>query len=450
MNLRQWDQQHHIHPFTDRKDLNEKGTRIIKRAENIYIWDDQGNRLLDGMAGLWCVNVGYGRQELIDAAKQQMEQLAYYNNFFQCTTLPTTKLAKKIASLTPYDLNHVFFANSGSEANDSIIRMVRLYWKLLGNNKKTMIISRKNAYHGSTIAAASLGGMQFMHDQGGPLLPDIVHIDQPYWYKEGGSLNAHDFGLKVAGQIEQVIQEHGIDRIAAFIGEPIQGAGGVIIPPDSYWPEVQRICEHYGILLICDEVICGFGRTGKWFGAQSFNIKPDLMTLAKGLSSGYLPISAAVANDKVAEVLMSKAGEFAHGFTYSGHPVGAVVASENLRILEDEKLVEKAGGEIGEYFRSKLKAFEDHPLVGEVLVKGLVCGMVLVDDKSQRLGFANPGRIGEICRDLSIQNGLVMRASGDRMLLSPPLIITKVQIDEMIQKIAKTLDQTYGCADQAR
>ena len=269
--LQRADAKHHLHPFTDTKEINEQGTRVIVKADGVYIWDAEGNKLLDGMAGLWCVNVGYGRKELAEAAYQQMLKLPYYNSFFQCTTPPAIELAEVLADLAPSHINRVFFTSSGSESNDTVVRMVRRYWDLLGEPQKTVIISRKNAYHGSTIAAASLGGMKFMHEQGGLSLPDIVHIDQPYWYAEGGDIEPSDFGLKVAQQLEEKIIELGPDRVAAFIGEPIQGAGGVIIPPETYWPEVQRICDKYEILLVADEVICGFGRTGKWFGSDYFD-----------------------------------------------------------------------------------------------------------------------------------------------------------------------------------
>ncbi len=440
--LQQKDSKHHLHPFTDTKSLNEKGVRVITKGEGIYVWDSEGNRVLDGMAGLWCVNVGYNNQELIDAAHQQMQELPYYNAFFQTTTKAATELSEELAQLTPEGLNHAFFANSGSEANDTIVRMVRRYWDLKGCPDKQVIISRENAYHGSTMAGASLGGMGYMHKQGGLPIPNIVHIQQPYWYQLGKDLSEGDFGLKAAGALETKIKELGVEKVAAFIGEPIQGAGGVIVPPDTYWPEIQRICNKYGILLIADEVICGFGRTGNWFGSDTYNIKPDLMTLAKGISSGYLPISAVMVHDKVADVLIGEGGDFNHGFTYSGHPVAAAVALANIKILKRDKIIETVGNETGPYFQSRLRELLDHPLVGEVRGIGLVAAIELVKDKKTHESFTPAGKVGTICRDHCFENGLIMRATEDSMILSPPLIITKQQIDELMEKVQLCLDLT--------
>ena len=281
---------HHLHPFTDSKTLANKGSRVITSAEGVYLWDSEGNRLLDGMAGLWCVNVGYGRKELAQAAYDQMQALPYYNTFFQSSHPPVIELTQKLIEVTPPQFNHVFFVNSGSEANDTVLRMVRRFWSLQGQPEKRVVISRHNAYHGSTVASASLGGQQFIHKMDQLPIPDIVHIEQPHWFENGGDLAPEEYGLKAARALEEKIQELGVERVAAFIGEPIQGAGGVIVPPDSYWPEIQRICDESGILLISDEVITGFGRTGEWFGAECFGVTPDLMPIAKGLSSGYLPI----------------------------------------------------------------------------------------------------------------------------------------------------------------
>lgn len=442
--LQALDAAHHIHPFSDMGDLNAKGTRVITRADGPYIWDSNGNKLLDGMAGLWCVNVGYGRKELVEAATKQMMQLPYYNSFFQSTNVPAIELSAKLAELAPGDLNHVFYAGSGSEANDTNIRMARHYWASLGKPEKKVIISRHNAYHGSTVAAASLGGMAFMHAQGGLPIPDISHIAQPYWYAEGGDLSPEEFGLECAQELEAEIERLGENKVAAFIGEPIQGAGGVIIPPETYWPEIQRICDKYEILLIADEVICGFGRTGNWFGSQTFDIRPDIMTIAKGLSSGYLPIGGSMVSDHVAEVLAQKGGEFAHGYTYSGHPVAAAVALENLRILDEEKIVETASNEVAPYLRDKWMQFGDHPLVGEARICGMVAGLELTPDKSARAPFKSPlGTAGNICRDFAIENGMVMRAVRDGLIISPPLILSKAHVDELAEKVGRVLDQAH-------
>ncbi|SVA87083.1 uncharacterized protein METZ01_LOCUS139937, partial [marine metagenome] len=318
--LQQSDSAHYLHPFTDAKALSRNGARVITRAEGIYLWDSDGNRLLDGMAGLWCVNVGYGRKRLADAARVQLEELPYYNTFFQTTHPPAVALSEKLAELAPPGFNRVFLVNSGSEANDTVLRMVRRYWALEEQPERRVIISRINAYHGSTVASASLGGQSYIHKMDGLPIPEIEHIEEPYWYINGGYLSPEAYGLKAAQELEKKILEVGQERVAAFIGEPIQGAGGVIVPPDSYWPEIQRICKEYGILLVADEVICGFGRLGNWFGSEYYRLDPDLMPIAKGLSSGYLPIGGVLVHDRVGEVLHEKGGEFAHGFTYSGHP----------------------------------------------------------------------------------------------------------------------------------
>jgi putrescine aminotransferase len=440
----QLDRQHYLHPFTDFKALNAKGTRVIVKAEGVYLYDSEGQRILDGMAGLWCVNLGYGRRELADAAYRQMLELPYYNSFFQTAHPPAIELSKRLVDLTPPQFNHVFFTGSGSEGNDTVVRLVRRYWDLLGQPERKVIISRNNAYHGSTMAGASLGGMAFMHEQGGLPIPDIVHVAQPYWYGEGGDLSPAEFGLKAAQTLEQKILELGPQRIAAFIGEPIQGAGGVIIPPDSYWPEIQKICDRYGILLVADEVICGFGRTGYWFGSDRYGIRPDLMTIAKGLSSGYLPIGGVMVADRVADVLIDKGGEFAHGFTYSGHPVACAVASANLDLLQQENLVSRTRDEMGPYLASKWRELAEHPLVGEARSVGLIGAIELVRDKASRRFFDNRGEVGTICRDFCFQNGLIMRAVRDTMIVSPPLVIDREQLDELAEKAWRCFDLTLA------
>jgi putrescine aminotransferase len=440
--LQDIDGQHHIHPFTDHKALMEKGTRIITRADGVYLWDSDGNKILDGMAGLWCVNVGYGRQELVDAATDQMQELPYYNNFFQTTHPPAIELSKALVDISPSQFNHVFFTNSGSEANDTVVRMVRHFWALEGKPEKTVIISRENAYHGSTVAGSSLGGMKGMHAQGG-ILHDIEHIAQPYWYRSGSEMDPEEFGLKTAQALEIRIKEIGEDRVAAFIAEPVQGAGGVIIPPVSYWPEIQRICKKYGILLIADEVICGFGRLGEWFGSEYFDIEADLMPIAKGLSSGYLPIGGLMVGDRVTETVINKGSDFNHGFTYSGHPAACAVALENIRILKDEKIIEKAKNELSPYLQKNWLALGDHPIVGEARGIGMVGALELVKDKNTKTSYPSDQNVGTICRDFCFNNGLIMRAVGDAMIICPPLVISHSEINELIEKAKLCLDLTW-------
>ncbi|MDD7969607.1 aspartate aminotransferase family protein [Roseinatronobacter alkalisoli] len=439
--LQALDAAHHMHPFTANTALGKKGARIITHAEGVRLTDSDGAELIDGMAGLWCVNIGYGRHELAEAAARQMRELPYYNTFFQTTHVPALQLAAKLAELAPGDLNHVFFAGSGSEANDTNIRMVRQYWALKGQPERRTIIARHNGYHGSTMGGGSLGGMAGMHAQGGLPIPGIVHIDQPYWYGEGGDMTPADFGLARARQLEEKIIELGAENVAAFIAEPVQGAGGVIIPPETYWPEIQRIVDKYGILLIADEVITGFGRTGYWFGSQSYGIRPHIMTIAKGLSSGYQPIGGSIICDEVAQTIGQD--EFNHGYTYSGHPVAAAVALENLRILQEEDIIDRVRTHTAPHLAQAWGSLADHPLVGEAVSRGMMASLALTPDKASRARFAaDAGTVGYICREYSFGNNLVMRHVGDRMIIAPPLVISAADIDELVIRARKTLDQT--------
>ncbi len=445
------DRRHHWHPFTDHKDLSEKGgSRIITWAEGVYSYDSDGNKILDGMAGLWCVNLGYSRQELVDAAAAQMQELPYYNNFFQCAHPPSIELSQLLSNLSPGNFNQVFFTGSGSEANDTQIRLVRRYWDLMGQPDRMTIIARKNAYHGSTLGGASLGGMDAMHKQMRLPVPGIVHIEQPYQFELGPGLSAEEFGLQQARLLEEKILEIGADKVAAFIGEPVQGAGGVIIPPESYWPEIQRICDEYGILLIADEVITAFGRLGEWFGSSYFGIRPDLISFAKGVTSGYLPLGGALVSDRVAEVIIAKGGEFAHGYTYSGHPAACAVALASLRIMRDEGIVERVKDHTAPYFNKRWASLAEHPIVGEARSLGLVAAIEIVRDKGKRERFHKSLAAGPRCRDICVDNGLVMRAVGDTMIVSPPLIIEDSQIDELVEKAWKCLDLTARSLGEGR
>jgi len=448
------DSAHFIHPFTDHGDLATRGARVIERAEDIYIWDSEGQRMLDGMSGLWCVNAGYGRRELADAAHAQMMKLPFYNSFFQTTNVPAVQLATKLASLAPTvdgrSFEHVFYSSSGSESNDSNVRMVRRYWDLMGQPGRKVIIGRVNGYHGSTMAGASLGGMSGMHAQGDLPIPNITHIGQPYYFENGlpGESEA-DFGVRAAGWLEDKILELGADKVAAFIAEPVQGAGGVIIPPATYWPEIQRIVDKYGILLVSDEVICAFGRLGHWFAYEKFGYKPDLVTFAKAVTSGYIPLGGVMVGDRVAQVLIEKGGEFNHGYTYSGHPVACAVALANLELMERENLPGRVKDDIGPYLAQAYATLTDHPLVGVAETCGFVAGLVLVKSKTRgadgRMGmFPEDLAVGMKCRAHCFKNGLIMRAVGDRMIIAPPLTMTHAQIDEMMGLIRQVLDLTLA------
>lgn len=440
--LQQIDAAHHLHPFSDHRELREAGSRMITGAKGPYIYDSEGHEILDGMAGLWCVNVGYGRDELAEAAYAQMKELPYYNSFFKCSTPTPVLLAQKIAQLAPKNINQVFFGSSGSEANDTALRLVRHFWALEGKPEKNRIISRKMAYHGSTVAGTSLGGMEGMHGQLGGAVPNIVHVMMPYAFELAlAGESDHDFGLRAAKAVEDAILEAGADNVAAFIGEPIQGAGGVKIPPASYWPEIQRICRKYDVLLMLDEVITGYGRTGNWFAAQTFGIEPDTITTAKALTSGYQPLSALLVGDRIANTLVEKGGEFYHGYTYSGHPVACAVALKNLEIIEQEGLIERVRDDTGPYFARALQdRIASHNLVGEVRSVGLMGAIEIVKDKATRERFSPAGSAAVAIRDHAIANGMMLRATGDTMILSPPLIWTRETIDLACERIVKALD----------
>lgn len=443
------DSAHFLHPFTDHAALARKGARVMVKAKGIYVWDTEGERVLDAMSGLWCVNVGYGRKELADAAYQQMMTLPFYNAFFQTTNEPAVRLAARLAGLAPQvgdcRFDHVFYSSSGSESNDTNVRLVRRYWDLMGQPQRKVIIGRINGYHGSTMAGASLGGMASMHEQGDLPIPGIEHIDQPYFYDKGKPGESEDeFGLRAAGWLEAKIKEVGPQKVAAFIAEPVQGAGGVIIPPSTYWPEIQRIVDKYGILLISDEVICAFGRLGHWFAYEKFGYRPDLITFAKAVTSGYVPLGGVMVGNRVAQTLIAKGGEFNHGYTYSGHPTACAVALANLDLIERENLVARVKGELGSYFSQRFSALVEHPLVGAAQSCGFVAGLILVKDKKSKKRFDSSVDVGMICRRHCFDNGLIMRAVGDRMIVAPPLIMSQADIDELMGLIRQALDLTLA------
>ena len=438
------DSAHHMAPFTDYGDLRQKGARIITHAEGHYIYDSDGNRILDGMAGLWCVNVGYGRPELVEAAATQMAKLPYYNNFFRTSNQPVAELSAKLAEITPDGLSNVFYANSGSEANDTIIRMVRHYWALEGKPEKRVIISRDFGYHGSTIMSASMGGMSGMHEQAANE-PDFAHIRPPYGFLHQGNQDEAEFAANAASWLDDKINEIGASNVAAFVAEPIQGAGGVIVPPAGYFKHIQEICRRHDILFVADEVITGFGRTGQWFASQTMELEPDMMALAKGLTSGYVPMSAVMVGDRVANKLVADGGEFYHGFTYSGHPVAAAVALANLELIEREDMITRVREDTGPYLAEALAPLAEHRIVGEIRTFGVLAAIELVKSKDGPEMFEDTGATGVICRDHAINRGLMMRAVRDAMILSPALTYSRADIDETVRIAAQALDAT---ADQ--
>ena len=441
----QWqkiDSAHHLHPFTDFKDLIKTGTRVIISGKGNYVIDSENNKILDMMAGLWCVNIGYGRKELAEVAYEQMQLLPYYNSFFKTATTPSIELSKVLADIAPEGIERFFYGSSGSESNDTVVRLVRRYFDILGKKNKKTFISRTLAYHGSTMASASLGGMQAMHDQGDLPLPGFVHAMPPYQYKFGKNISEDEFCKLAVKEIEKKIIDIGPENVAAFIGEPIQGAGGVIVPPPNYWNLIQDLCKRYDILLCIDEVICGFGRTGEWFGSQYYNIKPDIITFAKGITSGYLPLSGIGISKKISDVIIDQGGEFYHGYTYSGHPVACAVAIENIRILKEERIIENVKNNIAPYLQKRMREFENHPLVGEVRGVGLLVGVELVKNKEKKELFEPTGTVGNICRDHCLNNNLIMRAVRDGMMCSPPLTISKDDIDNCVERFQASLDAT--------
>jgi putrescine aminotransferase len=453
--LQQLDSAHYLHPFTDHGALRERGARVMVRGDGIYLWDSDGHRVIDGMSGLWCVNVGYGRASMTAAVARQMDTLPFYNSFFNTTNVPALMLAARLAQLAQGiggGFGHVFFTGSGSEANDTIVRMVWRYWQLLKQPQRQAIISRRNAYHGSTVAGASLGGMAGMHAQGALPIPGIHHIEQPNFAEHGQGMSEAEFGLRAAGWLEEKILELGPENVAAFIGEPVQGAGGVIIPPPTYWPEIQRICDKYDVLLVSDEVICGFGRLGTWFGCQLMGFRPDLIAFAKGVTSGYVPLGGVLVGSRVAHVLVEKGGDFNHGFTYSGHPVACAAALENLRIMVDEHLVERVALETGPHLKAAFAALAAHPLVGHAESVGMAAALTLVRRKGTNVhdceAFPRELAVGMVCRAHMFDNGVIMRAVGDRMIVAPPLVMTTAQIDEMVERIGFCLDLTLDDVTQ--
>ncbi len=435
-----------LHPFTDFAAYRRDGGRTLVSGEHIYVTDSDGNEILDGMSGLWCVNLGYSQPKVAAAVAQQLERLPYYNSFFNCTTDATLRMTAALLEVLPAGFSHLYFTNSGSEANDTNIRLVHRYFDLIGKPEKKIVISRENAYHGSTIAAASLGGMSSMHKQFTGL-PYVHHVQQPYAFKEAGELDAEAFGRAAAAALATRIDELGAGNVAAFIAEPIQGAGGVVIPPRSYWPEVARICRERDVLLISDEVICGFGRTGNWFGCQTFGFQPDLITFAKAVTNGFQPLGGVAVGHRVAEVITARGGEFAHGFTYSGHPVACAAGIATLDIYRDENIVERVGGDTARYWVERWQSLAGHAIVGEARAIGMLGALELVRHKPGRERLDSDSRAAVFCRNTAIDNGLMVRQVGDAIISAPPLIVSHAEIDTLIERLAAALDATarnYG------
>ena len=445
--LQELDAAHHVHPFSDTAALNGEGVRVINKADGVYLWDSEGQKIIDGMAGLWCVQLGYGNAELASAGYEALRALPYYNHFFKTSNPWTIQLAAKLATILPKGHERVLFANSGSEANDSALKLIRYFWNLRGKPRKKIHISRDLAYHGVTFAGASLSGLSPMHPQWDLPLAGFEKVPAPYWFGAKaagfGEVDPDTFGVAIARKLEEKILALGPENVASFSAEPVQGAGGVIFPPSTYWPVVQAICAKYDVLLHLDEVITGFGRLGEWFGAARYGIEPNVMTMAKGLSSGYQPISAISLDMQMAETILNANEELVHGFTYSGHPVASAVALKNLEIIERDNVVSNVKRNIGPYLQKRLReCFEDHPIVGEVRGEGLLAAIELVPDKRERAFFPNVGDVGTRCRNYCFDTGLVCRAIRDTMVLAPPLVVRQSEIEEIIALLRAAIDRT--------
>lgn len=437
------DAAHHINAFLDQKALNREKPIVMAKAHGLRLWDTDGKAYLDGMSGLWCTNIGYGRRELIDAATRQLEELSYYNLFFHTTHPAVLELSERLFQLLPDRYSHAIYTNSGSESNEVLIRTVRRYWDVVGKPSKKILIARHNGYHGSTVGSASLGGFKFMHEMGDLPIPGIAHIGEPYWYAHGGNLTPAEFGLKCAQELESKILELGADNVAAFVAEPFQGAGGMIFPPESYWPEIQRICRQYDVLLCADEVIGGFGRTGEWFAHQHFGFEPDTLSIAKGLTSGYVPMGGLVLSRRIAEALVEEGGVFAHGLTYSGHPVAAAVALANIELLEREGIVDKVKTDTGPYLQKALReVFSNHPLVGDIQGAGMVAALQFTQDKASRKLFDNEADVTWRCRTIGFEEGVIIRSTAGRMIMAPALVATHAELDELVAKTKLAVDRT--------
>ena len=439
------DIQYQLHPYTNARLHQEVGPLIIERGEGIYVYDDQGKGYIEAMSGLWSAALGFSNQRLIAAAEQQLRSLPFYHLFSHKSHRPSIELAEKLIEMAPVPMSKVFFTNSGSEANDTVVKMVWYLNNALGKPAKKKFISRVNGYHGITVASASLTGLPG-NQRGFDLpLPGFLHVGCPHHYRHAQPGESEEqFADRLAAELEQKILAEGAETIAAFIGEPLMGAGGVIVPPRTYWEKIQRVCRRHDILVIADEVICGFGRTGQMFGSQTFGIQPDIMVLSKQLSSSYQPIAAILINDRVFQGIADQSqslGTLGHGFTGSGHPVATAVALENLKIIEEECLVEHAA-QMGQLLHSGLQQFADHPLVGEVRGCGLIAAVELVGDRASKAPYQSLGTLGRHMAARAQEHGMITRAMGDAVAFCPPLIVSEAEIGLILQRFARALDDT--------
>jgi 4-aminobutyrate--pyruvate transaminase len=433
-----------MHPMTNLKKHLDIGPTIVTEGNGIYVKDDAGREYIEGMAGLWCTSLGYGEERLIQAAVKQMRTLPYVQQFRHMSHGPGIDLGEKLVGMAPEGITKAFFVNSGSEANDTIVKFVRFYHNAIGKPLKKKIIARDKGYHGTTLVAASLSGLPHMHAAFDLPIADVKHTNCPHYYRYGQEGESEeDFATRMADNLEKLILDEGPETVAAFFAEPVMGAGGVITPPKTYFAKVQAVLKKYDILFVADEVICGFGRTGKMFGSDTYDLKPDFMTVAKALSSAYLPIAGVLMREEVFQVIAEHSGELGilgHGYTYSGHPVASAVALETLKIYEEIDIVAKVKN-TSETFLREIHGFFDHPLVGETRGVGLVGAIELVVDKDKKTPLDPKGPMPDFLYERIMASGLITRPIGNSIAFCPPLIITPNQVEEMFSRFRSALDQ---------
>lgn len=436
---------YHLHPHTNFSQHEQSGSLVVAKGDGVYIVDDQGKRYLEAMAGLWCASLGFSEKRLADAAYKQMLELPYYHTFNYKTHTPIVDLAERLVEMAPVEMSKVIFQSSGSEANDTAVKFVHYYNNAIGRPEKKKIIARTKGYHGTTRTAASLTGLPNMHALFDLPLPGVLHTTCPHYYRYGEDGESEEaFATRCADDLERMIEAEGAHTVGAFIAEPVMGAGGVIVPPATYYEKIQAVLKKHDVLFIADEVICGFGRTGEMWGCQSMGIEPDILCCAKALSSSYLPISAVLIKDEIYEGLKRGTAEmpFGHGFTYGGHPVAAAVAVETLKIYDEIDVVAHAK-KIGERLQSGLRQFSDHPIVGEVRGIGMLAAVELVEDKPTKRPFDPARKVGAGLQDRAQEDGLIVRAMGDSIAFAPPLILNEAQTDEIIERFGRALDRTW-------
>lgn len=432
---------HMLHPVTNLHQHLKTGPLILARGEGSTVWDTDGNAYLDAFAGLWNVNVGHGRRELADVAQEQMTRLAFQPTFFGLASPPPIELAAKLAAMVPGSINHFQFTSGGAESNETALKIARYYWALNGKPEKVKILSRQMAYHGIAMGALAATGIPAYWQDFGPIMPGFVHLSAPHRYRLGDGLSDEEFIGKLVEELETTIDREGADTIAAFIGEPVQGAGGVVPPPQEYWSAISAVLQKHNILLIADEVITGFGRTGTMFGVQQYHVQPDIMSMAKGITSGYVPLGAVGVSDDVFATMSKPDRMFMHGFTYSGHPVACAVALRNLEILAAEKLPENADAR-GEQLLAGLHDLSNHPNIGNVRGKGLMAFVELVQDRETKTGF--PAGLGAKLQAATRKRGLIVRSSDVGIAISPPLVITEQEVDRLVNGIGEAIKEALG------